>query len=48
MLVGVDKYDHIKPDLTYCGADVRALGEKLVEAGFKKRDVDRYLLLKDV
>jgi hypoxanthine phosphoribosyltransferase len=25
-----------------------SIAEKLVEAGFKKRDVDRYLLLKDV
>ncbi|MBC8426491.1 SUMF1/EgtB/PvdO family nonheme iron enzyme [bacterium] len=39
VLVGVDKYDHIKPDLTYCGADVRALGEQLIAAGFGRQRV---------
>ena len=39
ILVGVDKYQHVRPDLEYCGADVRALGDRFVKAGFGKNRV---------
>jgi formylglycine-generating enzyme required for sulfatase activity len=40
LLVGVDKYQRIDgPDLKYCGADVRALAERLVQTGFAKERV---------
>ncbi len=34
VLIGVDKYHHIKSDRTYCSADVQALGEALIHGGF--------------
>lgn len=36
VLVGVDSYKHVTPNLSYCGADVRALGDRLVQAGFNQ------------
>lgn len=44
VLVGVNKYKHIRPELSYCSADVCALGELLIKAGFDK---DRVVIVHD-
>ena len=36
VLVGVDSYKYVTPNLNYCGADVQALGDRLVQAGFNR------------
>lgn len=38
LLVGVDKYDNIKP-LNYAGADVKAIRETLLKIGFKEENI---------
>ncbi len=38
ILIGIDDYIHVK-DLHYCGADMRALRDRLVAAGFPERQV---------
>ncbi len=38
ILIGIDDYIHVK-DLHYCGADMRALRDRLVASGFPERQV---------
>jgi len=38
LLVGVDKYDNIKP-LNYAGSDVKAIRETLLKIGFKEENI---------